>query len=98
MWEFARAFVVIALISGLLWWIGGCAAGHVTPEGVLWGAAIGDGAFVQSCQPHGEANAVEAVIHGARETCSRIEGAPILPSLLDGAVAVIKAALSWLPF
>lgn len=98
MWEFLRAFVAIAVVSGLLWWLGGCAAGHVTPEGVLWGAAVGEGAFVQHCQPAGEANAVEAVIHGAREVCSRIEGAPILPSILDGLGALIKAAVSWLPF
>ncbi len=66
----------------------GCAVARVSPDGTLYGLAIGEKALVERCVPTGE----PGVIAAAPEACSRIVGAPLLPSLLDGLGSVLATA------
>jgi len=72
--------------------IGGCATGYVGNDGELRGFAIGEGAKLERCAsfPVGEPALWGLKDAPINTTCTRIEGGPILPSI----ISIIGSALS----
>ena len=74
------ALILWAIIS-----LAGCATGYVGNDGELHGFAIGEGAKLERCAsfPVGEPALWGLKDAPINTTCTRIEGGPILPSILD---------------
>ena len=72
--------------------IGGCATGRVGNDGEIHGFAIGEGAKLERCAsfPVGEPTGLGLIAAPINTTCPRIEGGPILPSI----ISIIGSALS----
>ena len=70
---------------GLVTLLGGCATGFVGNDGEIHGFAIGEGAKLERCAsfPVGEPALWGLKDAPINTTCTRIEGGPILPSIID---------------
>lgn len=66
----------------------GCASVHYVPGERVVGFAIGEDSKAEVCIPRGESG----IISSAPQECIRVEGGPIIPSLLDGLGNIVTSA------
>lgn len=83
-----------AALGAVAWWALGCATGHVSPDGEMVCAAIGEDAEVLYSAPQGDAG----ILTNAPTKQVACRGGPLVPSLLDGVGAMFRAVWALLPW